>query len=107
MRDLAVNDDAWEENDIGFHKALAAATGNPLAVGIMDILRGSFSAFYRLKRFMPTREEQKVIWRHHANIYDAVRARAPERARAAIVAHMDFIEQKLAESVDDLAAKRE
>jgi len=105
MRDLAVIDDAWEENDIGFHQALAAATGNPLAVRIMDILRGSFSAFYRLKRFMPTTEEQRVIWQHHADIYDAVRARSPERARAAIVAHMDFIEQKLGESVDDLAAK--
>lgn len=107
MRELAVTDDAWEENDIGFHKALAAATGNPLAVRIMDILRGSFSAFYRLKRFMPTSEEQKVIWQHHLDIYEAVVARAPERARAAIVAHMDFIERKLAESVDDLAAKTE
>lgn len=106
MRDLDVTDDAWEENDIGFHKALAAATGNPAAVRIMDILRESFSAFYRLKRFMPSREEQKLIWQHHVDIYDALCARAPERARAAIIGHMDFIEQKLAESVDDLAAGR-
>lgn len=107
MRNLDVTDDAWEENDIGFHKALAAATGNPLAVRIMEILRGSFSAFYRLKRFMPTGEEQRLIWQHHVDIYDAVCARQPERARAAIVAHMDFIEQRLAESVDDLVAKTE
>jgi len=107
MRGLAVTEDAWEANDIGFHEALAAATGNPLAVRIMEILRGSFSAFYRLKRFMPNSEEQQVIWQHHADIYEAVRAQAPERARAAIVAHMDFIEQKFAESVDDLAAKSE
>jgi len=107
MRDLDVTDDAWEENDIGFHKALAAATGNPAAVRIMDILRESFTAFYRLKRFMPNREEQRVIWQHHVDIYDALRARAPERARAAIIAHMDFIEGKLAESVVDLAAGTE
>lgn len=107
MRALAVTDDAWEENDIGFHQALAAATGNPLAVRIMQVLRGSFSAFYRLKRFMPTTEEQRVIWQHHADIYDAVHARAPEQARAAIVAHMDFIEGKLGESIDDLAGETE
>ena len=107
MRDLDVTDDAWEENDIAFHKLLAAATGNPAAVRIMDILRESFTAFYRLKRFMPNREEQRVIWQHHVDIYDAVGAQAPERARAAIIAHMDFIEQKLAESVDDLAAGAE
>lgn len=104
MRPLAVTDDAWEENDVGFHQALAAATGNLLAVRFMDILRGSFSAFYRLKRFMPTTEEQQVIWQHHADIYEAVRARAPERARAAIVAHMDFIESKLGESIDGFTA---
>lgn len=107
MRVLAVTDDAWEENDIGFHQALAAATGNPLAVRMMDILRGSFSAFYRLKRFVPTTEEQRVIWRHHADIYDAVRRRAPEQARAAIIAHMDFIEDKLGESIDDLSSETE
>ncbi|MGB7260376.1 MAG: FadR/GntR family transcriptional regulator [Pseudolabrys sp.] len=107
MRDLDVTDDAWEENDIGFHKALAAATGNPLAVRIMDILRESFSAFYRLKRYIPNSEEQKTIWQHHVDIYDAVRERAPERAKAAIIAHMDFIEAKLAESLSDLGASKE
>lgn len=107
MRELAVTDEAWEANDIGFHHALAAATGNPLAVRIMDILRSSFSAFYRLKRFMPNSEEQRVIWQHHLDIYEAVRTHSSERARAAIVAHMDFIEQKFSESVDGLAAETE
>jgi len=104
MRELEVTDDAWEENDIGFHKALAAATGNPLAVRIMEILRESFSAFYRLKRYIPSREEQQVIWQHHVDVYDALQARAPDRARAAIIAHMDFIEGKLAESVNNMRA---
>lgn len=105
MRHLDVTDEAWEENDIGFHAALAAATGNPLVVRMMAMLRDSFSAFYRLKRYMPNREDQKLIWQHHADIYKAVRDSAPEAARAAIIAHMDFIEEKLAESVDDLDAR--
>ena len=104
MRDLDVTDAAWEENDIGFHQALAAATGNPLAVRIMEIMRASFTAFYRLKRYIPNREDQRTIWQHHVDIYDALHARAPKRARAALVAHMDFIERKLAESVSDVRA---
>jgi GntR family transcriptional repressor for pyruvate dehydrogenase complex len=100
MRTLDITSDAWEKNDIEFHASLAAATGNPLAVRMMAILRDSFSAFYRLKRYIPTREEQKLIWQHHADVYEAVRRRSPGRARAAIIAHMDFIEARLAESLE-------
>jgi GntR family transcriptional repressor for pyruvate dehydrogenase complex len=107
MRDLEVTDPKWEENDIEFHKALAAATGNALAVRIMEILRESFSAFYRLKQYIPNREEQKVIWQHHAEIYDALIARAPEQARAALIAHMDFVEAKLTESVNELSVGKD
>lgn len=99
MRTLDVTSDAWEENDIHFHAALAAATGNPLAVRMMEIMRASFSAFYRLKRYIPNREEQNLIWQHHADVYEALQARSPERARAAIIAHMDFVEAKLVESL--------
>jgi len=104
MRDLDVTDPAWEANDISFHQALAAATKNPLAIRIMEVLREGFAAFYRLKRYIPNREDQKVIWQHHVDIYEAVRARAPNRARAALIAHMDFIEAKLGESVSEVRA---
>jgi GntR family transcriptional repressor for pyruvate dehydrogenase complex len=104
MKALDVTSDAWEENDIGFHAALAAATGNPLAVRMMEILRDSFTAFYRLKRYIPNREEQVLIWQHHADIYEGVLQRSPERARAAIIGHMDFIEAKLAESLEEYDA---
>jgi GntR family transcriptional repressor for pyruvate dehydrogenase complex len=104
MKDLDVADEEWETNDIAFHHALASATGNPIAVRIMEILREGFSAFYRLKRFVPNREDQKTIWQHHYDIYDAVRRRAPDEARAAIIGHMDFIEKKLDESVSEIGA---
>lgn len=106
MRDLDVTGEEWETNDIAFHHALARATGNPIAVQIMDILRQGFSAFYRFKRFVPNHEDQKTIWNHHYQIYDAVRRRAPDSARAAIVAHMDFIEKKLDEGVQEIGSER-
>ena len=93
---------AWEKNDIAFHAELAAATGNPIAVRIMAILREGFSAFYRFKRFIPNREDQKLIWQHHADIYEGVRRRDGAAARAAIIAHMDFIEEKLAEGMSEV-----
>lgn len=102
MKGLDVTGEEWERNDIAFHEALAASTGNPIAIRIMGILRESFSAFYRFKRFMPDREEQALIWQHHADIYDAVCRRSPDDARAAIVGHMDFIEAKLAEAMDEI-----
>lgn len=107
MKNLDVASGEWEVNDIAFHAALAGATGNPLAVRIMEILREGFSALYRFKRFVPNREDQKAIWDHHFEIYDAVRRRAPEEARAAIVGHMDFIEKKLDESVSAIDAAEE
>jgi GntR family transcriptional repressor for pyruvate dehydrogenase complex len=106
MRDLDVTEEAWERNDIAFHAALARATGNPLAIRIMEVLREGFSAFYRLKSFIPNREDQKLIWQHHFDIYDAVRRHAPDEARSALVGHMDFIEGKLGESMDDLDSDR-
>jgi len=102
MRDLDVTGEDWERNDIAFHAALAAATGNPIAVKIMAILREGFSAFYRFKRFIPNREDQKLIWQHHADIYEGVKRRDGAAARAAIIAHMDFIEEKLAEGMSDM-----
>ena len=102
MQGLDVTGEDWERNDIAFHQALAGATGNPIAIRIMGILREGFSAFYRFKRFVPTQEEQEVIWQHHADIYEAVKRRAPEDARAAIIAHMDFVEARLNEAMRDI-----
>ena len=106
MKGLDVTGEDWEVNDIAFHQALAAATGNPMAIRIMGILREGFSAFYRFKRFVPNREEQALIWQHHADIYAAVKRHAPEDARAAIIAHMDFIETRLNESMRVMQRKQ-
>jgi len=104
MKRLEVTDEEWELHDVAFHHALAAATRNPLAIRIIDILREGFSAFYRFKRFMPNREDQKTIWQHHNAIYQAVRRQAPDEARQAIIDHMDFIEEKLGEGISGIEA---
>jgi hypothetical protein len=47
---------------------------------MMEILRETFSAFYRLKQFIPKREEQKIIWQHHREVYGPC-VRVPRSAR--------------------------
>jgi GntR family transcriptional regulator, transcriptional repressor for pyruvate dehydrogenase complex len=95
MRALALTDPAWEENDLQFHVAIARSTGNPVATRIIELLRESFSALYRLKDVIPNLEDKELVWRHHRDVYDAIRRRDPEAAKSAIVAHMDYIERQL------------
>lgn len=102
MREVALTVAEWELNDVAFHVAVAQATQNPLAVRMIEILRESFGALYRLKRVIPNKEEKELIWRHHRDIYDAIRKRQPEKARAAIVAHMDYVERELEASMRDI-----
>lgn len=102
MKVLDLADAAWEQNDVEFHVAIARATGNPVAVRIIEILRESFSALYRLKQVIPKREDKQLIWKHHWDVYEALRKRSPEAARKAIVAHMDYIERQLEASMRDI-----
>jgi GntR family transcriptional repressor for pyruvate dehydrogenase complex len=102
MRELELDDEAWEQTDVEFHVAIARATGNPLVVRIIEILRESFSALYRLKRVIPNKEEKALVWKHHRDVYDAIRRRSPEAARAAIAAHMDYVERELRASMRDI-----
>jgi GntR family transcriptional repressor for pyruvate dehydrogenase complex len=102
MRELELTDEAWEQTDVEFHVAIAKATGNPLAVRIIEILRESFSALYRLKRVIPNKEEKALVWKHHRDVYDAIRRRSPQAARAAIVAHMDYVERELRASMREI-----
>jgi GntR family transcriptional repressor for pyruvate dehydrogenase complex len=99
MKELDLADPAWEQNDVEFHVAIARATGNPVAVRMIEILRESFSALYRLKQVIPNLEDKQLIWKHHWDVYDAMRKRSPEGARKAIVAHMDYIERQLEASM--------
>lgn len=102
MKELDLADEAWEQNDVEFHVAIARATGNPVAVRMIEILRESFSALYRLKQVIPKREDKQLIWKHHWDVYEALRKRSPEAARKAIVAHMDYVERQLEASMRDI-----
>ena len=79
MKKLDVTDERWEANDVASMRRSPRRQAIRLAIRMMQVLREGFAAFYRLKRFIPSREEQRVIWRHHYDIYDGVRRRTRGR----------------------------
>jgi GntR family transcriptional repressor for pyruvate dehydrogenase complex len=99
MKDIPLTDPAWEQHDVEFHIAIARATGNPLAVRMIAILRESFGVLYRLKQVVENLENKNLVWKHHWNIYEGIRRRSPAAARKALLAHMKYIKRQLEVSV--------
>lgn len=85
----------WEAEgvdlDIEFHLAIARASGNPLMVEAINFLTGGMR-----QTIVATRERsgevigevKRLTLDEHAAIRDAVVARDPDRARAAMLAHI-------------------
>ena len=55
----------------------------------------SVSALYQFKCVLSSSEDKEVVWRHHRDIYEAIRKKESETARQRIVDHMDFLEAKI------------
>ena len=83
------------EADIAFHRALAAATNNPLFVLLLEtvaqLLRES-------RRRTLTQSGTRLAWEEHVKIYQTVVQRDPAAAREAMRQHMRLIKRDLAGS---------
>jgi DNA-binding FadR family transcriptional regulator len=77
----------WSATDTLFHLLVADASGSQRLVSRVAELR---SEVYRITRHVPTpRETVELADREHREILRALRARRPERARAAMVRHVE------------------
>jgi DNA-binding FadR family transcriptional regulator len=91
------SEERFHEADLAFHGALIAATGNRALGRLVDRLHGALMIArhalarpaFRVERALP----------EHRRIYDAVAAREPERARAAMREHLDTVATYLREQV--------
>jgi GntR family transcriptional regulator, transcriptional repressor for pyruvate dehydrogenase complex len=75
-------------HDVAFHRAIAEATGNDYYVILIDALRDVL-----LVAQQPTLADPKImktVRAAHRRIFEAIRARDPEAARAAMQAHLDL-----------------
>jgi len=77
--------------DIAFHKAIAQATKNPIAVMVLEMISEPLSEQRRLMNAVPNAARDGL--RDHGRIYKAIRDNNPEKARAVMRAHMKTAER--------------
>ena len=83
----AVDDPAtFMTHDLHFHRAVAAASGNPILAALVEMV--STLHFEGRRRAIRTRDQLRDVAITHRNIYHAVRARDPERARREMSQHL-------------------
>lgn len=91
--------------DAEFHMAIIEASHNVVMLHMMrsmfDLLREG--VFYNRQVMFKQRTTRDMLLDQHRAINDALQARDPEAARAAIEAHLDFVGEALR---DDLIAER-
>jgi GntR family transcriptional repressor for pyruvate dehydrogenase complex len=81
--------DAYIEADLDFHLALAEAATNPLILSLIDSIVGLLrEQRLRIFRVSGGPERGQV---HHKKILDAIERHDPEKARAAMKAHLEQV----------------
>jgi GntR family transcriptional repressor for pyruvate dehydrogenase complex len=87
LRDLVETQDPWVEADLEFHLAIARASGNRLMQFLMEALAGTIRENIRLLQRQRDLRDARATLRRHLAIYEALRARDPAAARAAMQKH--------------------
>jgi len=86
------------EEDLAFHQAIAEASGNRLLCSTWSFLgqylRGAIHITHTNEARSPDFEAE--VRAEHARIAEAIRKRAPEEARAAVLAHLSGAAARLA-----------
>ena len=89
------------ELDVDFHMAIIEASHN---VVMMHMMRSMFEllkegVFYNRQTLFGLRTTRRDLLEQHRAIYEAMTARDPEAARAAVEAHLGYIETSMIEQV--------
>lgn len=87
----------WEKADLEFHSAIAAATQNVIALHLMEGLKESFHAYFRVKKFTTRSERRDVILRQHERIFEAIKRKNPQEARKRALEHLAYVEKLITE----------
>lgn len=79
------------EANVRFHKAIAEATRNPIAILVLEAISEPLAKRSRRTNEMPGEAESGL--REHWSIYRAIRERNPEKARSAMRVHIQNAER--------------
>jgi DNA-binding FadR family transcriptional regulator len=84
------------ENDIAFHRIIAAAARNPVLSALIDALGGR-TMRDRLRRSIAQPGADETAHREHLSILAALTSHDPDRARTRMAAHLFTVEDYLLE----------
>ncbi len=99
MEKLEPPESAWERMDLDFHASIAAATHNVIAMHVMEGLKDSFHAYFRVKKFTTRPERKDVLLRQHKDIFEAIRQKKSKEARKKIMEHLDYVVEMITEDL--------
>lgn len=85
-----------EDLDANFHILVARATHNVVWLHLMQTIFDAMKEFQRgvWRAVYLTEEDHRTLFAHHMAVFEAIRDRAPERAREAMLAHLTFAENR-------------
>ena len=87
-------------HDVRFHRAVAAAAGNPVLMALVEMIS---SLVYEQRRLTVERAlDLKESAEMHRRIYHAIRDRDPERARNEMAKHLDLA--RASQALEELPA---
>ena len=85
-----------QDLDANFHITIAQATHNVVWLHLMQSIFDAMKEFQRSvwRAIYLTEEDHRTLFRHHKEVFEAIRDRNPERARDAMLAHLTFAESR-------------
>jgi GntR family transcriptional repressor for pyruvate dehydrogenase complex len=81
-------------HDFGFHRAVAAASGNPILAAFIEMVADVL--YERRCKTIGRSRDLKESVEMHRKIYHAIRSRSPDAARTAMSEHLILAEEGLA-----------
>ena len=81
-------------HDIRFHRAIAAASGNPTLATLVEMVSGAM--YERRRQTIERAHDFSESLEMHRRVYRAIRSRVPEDAREAMREHISRAQQALA-----------
>ncbi len=91
-------------HDVQFHKAVAAASGNPVLATLIDTI--SELVYETRRRTVERAHDLKESAEMHRRIYRAIKSRDPEKARDEMAMHLSLARQAQASEEEPKTMKR-
>lgn len=87
--------EALDEADVAFHMAIVAATHNTPLVHLVDTFGNIMWASHGIRLAVLRAQSLQTVCEEHTAISEAIRSRAPERARDAMLHHIEMIRSRV------------